>query len=116
MTHRRYALVGAGARAQLYVDAITGPYADHATLVAICEPNPVRASYYVDRTVAAGQPAPRVYSPDELETMVRVESVDRVIVAARDDLHAQLIVRSLDAGADVVVEKPLTIDGPSAAL
>ena len=100
----------------MYVDAITGPYADHATLVAICEPNPVRAAYYVDRAVAAGQPAPRVYTPDELETMVRAERIDRVIVAARDNLHAELIVRSLDAGADVVVEKPLTIDGPSAAL
>ena len=57
MSHRRYALVGAGHRAQMYVDAITGRYADEAVLVAICEPNPVRARYYVDRVVAAGLPA-----------------------------------------------------------
>ncbi|MGA7147298.1 MAG: Gfo/Idh/MocA family oxidoreductase [Microbacterium sp.] len=115
MSHRRYAVVGAGHRSQMYVDAITGPYADRARLVAICEPNPVRAAYYVDRAVAAGSAAPAVYGPDDLEAMVRAERVDRVIVCARDDLHASLIVRSLDAGADVVVEKPLTIDAESAA-
>ena len=52
MTLRRYAVVGAGHRSQMYVDAITGPYADRAVLVAICEPNPVRATFYVDRVVA----------------------------------------------------------------
>ena len=115
MNQRRYALIGAGHRAQMYVDAMIGFYADRAALVAICEPNPVRAQYYVDRVVAAGLTAPAVCSPDQLEAMIAAERVDRVIVAARDDLHAELIVRSLDAGADVVVEKPLTIDGPSAA-
>ncbi|WP_194410479.1 Gfo/Idh/MocA family protein [Microbacterium cremeum] len=115
MTHRRYALVGAGHRAQMYVDAITGRYAGDAVLVAICEPNPVRAQYYVDRVVAAGHPAPAVYGPDDLEATIRGERIDRVIICARDDLHAPLIVRATDAGADVVVEKPLTIDGPSAA-
>ena len=67
MSHRRYALVGAGHRAQMYVDAITGRYRDDAALVAICEPNPVRAQYYVDRVVEAGFPAPAVYGPDDLE-------------------------------------------------
>ncbi|WES63039.1 Gfo/Idh/MocA family oxidoreductase [Microbacter sp. GSS18] len=115
MSHRRYALVGAGHRAQMYVDAILGPYSDTASLVAICEPNPVRARFYADLVAAAGSPAPSVHGPDDLEAMIADEQVDRVIICARDDMHAELIVRSLDAGADVVVEKPLTIDGPSAA-
>ena len=64
MTHRRYAIVGAGHRAQMYVDAITGPYADRATLVAICEPNPVRAQHYVDRVRRRrSSRRPRVYRP-----------------------------------------------------
>jgi predicted dehydrogenase len=115
MSHRRYAVVGAGHRASMYVNAITGEYSARAELVAICEPNPVRAQYYVDATTAAGHPAPTVWHPDALEDMIRAERVDRVVICARDDLHAPLIVRALDAGADVVVEKPLTIDGPSAA-
>ena len=115
MTHLRYALAGAGARAQMYVDAITTTYADRASLVAILEPNPVRAQFHADRVAESGKPAPLIYSPDRLEEMIAAEQVDRVIVCARDDLHAELIVRSLDAGADVVVEKPLTIDAASAA-
>ncbi|MEV8271684.1 Gfo/Idh/MocA family oxidoreductase [Microbacterium sp. NPDC077184] len=115
MSRRRYALIGAGHRAHMYVDALTGPYAETAELVAICEPNPVRAAYHADRVHAATGASPAVYGPDDVETMIRTERVDRVIICARDDLHAPLIVRSLDAGADAVVEKPLTIDAPSAA-
>lgn len=116
MSQRRYAVIGAGVRASMYVHAITETYADRAVLVAICEPNPVRAQFYVDEIVTAGGTAPEVFTPDRLEEMIQSLRVDRVIVTARDDLHAELIVRSLDAGADVVVEKPLTIDAPSAAL
>ncbi|MFD5213624.1 Gfo/Idh/MocA family protein [Microbacterium sp. NPDC058345] len=115
MSRLRYALAGAGHRAQMYVEAIVGAHRERAELVAICEPNPVRARHHARTVVAAGDAAPRIGGPDELETLIREEKVDRVIICARDDLHAELIVRSLDAGADVVVEKPLTIDASSAA-
>ena len=115
MPRTRYALVGAGHRAQMYVDAITQSYADRAELVAICEPNPVRAALYTDLITARGDVAPSTWHPDRLEDMIAAERVDRVIVCARDDQHAPLVVRALEAGADVVVEKPLTIDAASAA-
>ncbi len=115
MTITRYALIGAGHRAQMYVDAITDTYADRAALAAICEPNPARAGHYAGLVTHRGLPTPSVWAPADLEAMIAAERIERVIVCARDDLHAELIVRSLDAGADVVVEKPLTIDAPSAA-
>lgn len=115
MSKTRYALAGAGHRAQMYVGAILGDHRDRAELVAIVEPNPVRAEHYARQVSDAGSPVPRLAAPDELEAVIREESIDRVIICSRDDLHAELIVRSLEAGADVVVEKPLTIDGPSAA-
>jgi len=111
----RYALAGAGHRSQMYVDAATGTFADVAELVAICEPNPVRARFAADRAVSRGAAEPSIWTPDRLEEMIRTENVERVIICSRDDLHADLIVRALDAGADVVVEKPLTIDAESAA-
>ncbi|MGH8955053.1 MAG: Gfo/Idh/MocA family protein [Microbacterium sp.] len=114
MTKTRYALAGAGARAQMYVEGIIGTHRDRAELVAIIEPNPVRAAHYADRIAEVGAPAPRLATPDELEQVISDERVDRVIICSRDDLHAELIVRSLEAGADVVVEKPLTIDAASA--
>ena len=45
--------------------------------------------------------------------MIAETRADRVIITSPDYTHAGLIVRSLDAGADVVVEKPLTIDPDS---
>ena len=111
----RYAIVGAGHRASMYVHAITDTYADRAELVAICEPNPVRAGIYVDLVTERGFAAPAVWSPDQFEEMIAAEKIDRVIITARDDLHATYIVRALEAGVDVVVEKPLTIDAASAA-
>ncbi|MGN8027447.1 Gfo/Idh/MocA family protein [Microbacterium sp. 22242] len=116
MTRTRYALAGAGHRSHMYVDAITGAHADRAELIAVCEPNPVRADAAVAFVAERGFDAPSVWTPDRLEEMIRAERIDRLIVTARDDLHAELIVRALDAGADVVVEKPLTIDAASAAL
>lgn len=115
MTRTRYAVVGAGGRSQMYVDAIAGIYSEHAELVAICEPNPARAALAVARAVEAGVAVPSTWHPDRLEDMIRAERIDRVVITARDDLHAPLIVRALDAGVDVVVEKPLTIDADSAA-
>lgn len=115
MTRTRYALAGAGHRSQMYVDAILGDHKDVAQLVAICEPNPVRAGFYAERVIAAGEAAPTTWLPEQLEEMIKAEAIDRVIICARDDLHADLIIRSLNAGADVVVEKPLTINAESAA-
>ncbi|SFS13893.1 Predicted dehydrogenase [Microbacterium sp. cf046] len=115
MSRRRYAVVGAGSRSQMYVDAIAGAYADHAELVAICEPNPVRAALAVQRAVGAGIVAPSTWHPDRLDELIATEKIDRVVITARDDQHAPLIIRALEAGADVVVEKPLTIDADSAA-
>ncbi|WP_434810963.1 Gfo/Idh/MocA family protein [Microbacterium sp. bgisy189] len=115
MNTTRYALIGAGHRSQMYVDAIVGTYADRASLVAVCEPNPVRADRTVKLMTDAGVAAPSVWHPDDLEAMIATEHIDRVVICARDDQHAPLIVRALEAGVDVVVEKPLTIDAPSAA-
>src|SRR3546814_15176866 len=108
MSHRRYAVVGAGHRAQMYIDAITTVYADRAVLAAICEPNPGRAQFYVDEVVGRGIPAPSTWTPERLEEMIAAEHIDRVIITASHDLHADLIVGLLDAGAAVVVEKPPT--------
>lgn len=112
---RRTAIVGTGHRAGMYVEAILGDYGDRAELVALVEPNPQRLGAHLRRIAEAGAPAPSTWPPEQLERAIAEERVDRVVITARDDLHAELIVRSLEAGADVVVEKPLTIDAASAA-
>lgn len=119
MARERYALIGTGSRAGMYLGAMTGTVlgAEHvpdlAELVAWSDANPGRLDVYEREVVAAGHPVPKRYAPDDLERMIVDERVDRVIITTPDFTHADYIVRSLHAGADVVVEKPLTIDAES---
>jgi len=106
MTRHRYALVGVGSRAQMYLDAIAGAHADTAQLVAWSDPNPGRLDWSLARVPALGDPVR--FDAARLADVVREQTIDRVIVTSPDATHAQYIVAALDAGADVVVEKPLT--------
>lgn len=105
---RRYAVAGTGHRARMYVEAALSEHADVAELVAWCDTNATRMDYY-DEIVARGGGGPVAhYGPDALEAMIDRERVDVLIVATPDHTHAELVSRALEAGADVVVEKPLT--------
>jgi len=109
---RRYAVVGLGHRAGMYVDAILGDHSDVAELVAWCDANPTRMAYYdnlVGQAQGLGGPAGLpTYGPAELEKMIAEQKVDSVIITTPDFTHAELVARAQAAGADVVVEKPLT--------
>lgn len=104
----RYALVGTGSRAQMYIDALTGEHAGVGRLVAWSDTNPGRIGVYEERLRRAGTPLPARFAPDEVGEAVRRHAVDRVIVTPPDARHADVIVAALDAGADAIVEKPLT--------
>ncbi|GAA5212269.1 Gfo/Idh/MocA family protein [Microbacterium kyungheense] len=106
----RYALVGTGARAQMYLGAFTGAHAEDAELVAWADPNPGRLDWNARRLAEAGHPVPQTFDTTELAGAVRRLEVERVIVTAPDFAHADLVVAALEGGADAVVEKPLTID------
>ncbi|NYE18896.1 Gfo/Idh/MocA family protein [Microbacterium immunditiarum] len=107
-TRIRYALVGTGSRAQMYLDAITGAHSDVAELVAWGDTNPGRLDWYEERLTAAGAPAPARFAPDGLGAAIAEHDIDRVIVTSPDFTHAGFVVAALEAGADAIVEKPLT--------
>lgn len=106
MTRHRYALVGVGSRAQMYLDAIAGPHAGAAELVAWSDPNPGRLDWSLARVPTLGDPVR--FDASALASVIAEQRVDRVLVTSPDSTHAEYIVAALDAGADVVVEKPLT--------
>jgi predicted dehydrogenase len=112
---RRYVVVGTGHRVQMYLDAMAGDHSDDAQLVGLIEPNPGRLSVHLSRLAEAGLDVTNVITanPDSLERVLKETEAERVIITSPDFTHADLIVRSLDAGVDVVVEKPLTIDPES---
>jgi len=104
----RYALVGTGSRAAMYLDAIAGPHADVAELVAWTDTNGGRLDLYEARLRTAGVCAPARFGPDGLRQAIATHGIERVIVTSPDWTHAGHVVAALEGGADVVVEKPLT--------
>jgi predicted dehydrogenase len=106
---RRYAVVGTGQRARTYVDGI-GEHDDVAELVALVDTNGTRLRYHADRLRDAGRGEPALFAAEDLERMLDDVAPDVVVVTSPDRTHAAHVATALAHGADVVVEKPLTID------
>ena len=107
----RYAVVGLGSRARMFVNALLTDYASRGELVGFCDPNQTRMNYY-NKTFGESHgiaPIP-TYSPDEFGRMLDEQEVDVVIVTSVDRTHDHYIVAAMEAGRDVITEKPLTTD------
>ena len=112
---QRYVVAGTGHRVQMYLDAMSGDHREDAELVALLDPNPGRLAVHANWLSGAGLDVSGVTTghPDLLEQVIKENRADRVIITSPDFSHAGLIARALDAGVDVVVEKPLTINPES---
>lgn len=108
---KSYAIVGIGSRSYLYSDALLGSFRDCGPLAAICDLNGVRMEYANRRfrETYGVDPVP-AYKPARFEQMIDECKVDTVIVTTIDRTHHQFIIRALEAGCDVITEKPLTVD------
>lgn len=105
---RRYAIVGTGSRHEMYRDAILRRYRDHAELVGLCDINAGRLELSRKRAADAGN-AVAGYAAADFERMIRDTRPETVIVTTIDGTHDDYIVRSMEAGCDVVTEKPMTV-------
>ncbi|MBT2596378.1 Gfo/Idh/MocA family protein [Arthrobacter sp. ISL-72] len=107
----RIALIGAGGRSEMYIRAIYGKHSDTAELVGLSDVNPGRMEYYRKLIQELGGTRQvKSFEPGQLTAFIRDNAIDRVVVTTPDYTHADYIVEGLEAGADVVVEKPLTIN------
>ncbi|WP_106401401.1 Gfo/Idh/MocA family protein [Actinocorallia populi] len=97
----RYAFVGLGHRAQMYIDALLGQWSDTGEIVALCDANRTRLDYYLD---LIGRDVP-CFAPEKFDEML--ELADAIVVATVDAAHARYVIAALDAGKDVICEKPL---------
>lgn len=107
----KYALVGAGSRARMFIDPLATKFREHGELVALADPNPGRLSYYnrrlVDDLDYHEVPA---YSSDDFDRMISETKPDIVIVTTVDAFHHEYVVRAMELGCDAITEKPMTID------
>jgi predicted dehydrogenase len=112
MTHRkRYAIVGTGSRAGMYVEATVVTYRDVAELVALCDLSQTRMDWYNQKVQSLGGLSPLpTYHADDFDRMIAETKPDTVIVTSIDATHHRYIVRAMELGCDVITEKPMTTD------
>ncbi|TBL26466.1 Gfo/Idh/MocA family oxidoreductase, partial [Verrucosispora sp. SN26_14.1] len=106
----RYAVVGTGARAEMFVRALVRDHADTAELVAFADVNQARMDAHNRWLGELGHARLPTYHADDFTTMLAEERVDVVLVTSVDVTHDTYVVAALDAGCDVVTEKPMTTD------
>jgi len=103
----RYALVGCGHRGEgMWGKRLveTG-YKDYIDFVGLCDINPGRIDY-VRNSIAE----PNCPGFTDFDEMLKKVKPDVVMVCTTDSTHDEFIVKALDAGADVITEKPMTTD------
>jgi predicted dehydrogenase len=111
---RRYAIVGTGARAEMFVRAIVREHADTAELVALADTNQGRMDAHNRWLGDLGHRAVPTYPAADFAAMLDKERVDVALVTSVDSTHDQYILAALAAGRDVITEKPMTVDAARA--
>lgn len=79
---------------------------DRAELVGILDMDPLRVETFLKK---AGLKIP-YYPPDAVSRMIRETEAEVLIVVGPDVTHCEHIVAGLEAGCDVIVEKPMVIN------
>jgi len=110
---RRYAVVGAGARAETFVRSLVTAHAEQAELVAFVDVNLKRIAAHNRWLAELGHPAVPAYHAADFARMLDEQRVDTVIVTSMDVTHERYIVGALDAGRSVITEKPMTTTAES---
>jgi predicted dehydrogenase len=101
---KTYVLAGASKRSlEMFAAPIQGQFADTARLVGVFDVNPGRAAYL-------SRECGDIPAFDDFDRMIREVRPDCVIVVTMDRYHQEYIVRALDAGCEVITEKPMVID------
>src|SRR5687768_5351988 len=112
----RYALVGTGSRAFMYIDAICGTYRDDHELVALCDTSYTRMRFHNERLAHKHETEQRpAYHADEFDRLVEETRPEVVIVCSVDATHDRYIVRAMELGCDVLTEKPMTTTAEKAS-
>ena len=101
----RLAVIGTGIRAiDMWGKDILNDYGDKVEFVGLCDPNHGRVEF-AKKYIGATCP-----TFTDFDKMLVDAKPDRIIVTTVDAYHDQYIVKGMQAGCDVITEKPLTTD------
>ena len=109
MIVKKYVIVGAGGRSMMFTEGLSKRYYDTSRLVAICDINDGRLAMAMRQLLPVFGEL-KSYKAEAFDAMIKNHRPDCVIVTTRDCDHDEYICRSLEAGCDVITEKPMTID------
>ncbi|HVE60580.1 MAG TPA: Gfo/Idh/MocA family oxidoreductase, partial [Chitinophagaceae bacterium] len=102
---KRIAMVGTGHRGTgFWGKTVVDNYSDIVEFVGLCDINPGRLEFAKNRL---GVQCPLF---TDFEKMMKSVKPEVVIVTTVDSTHDHFIIRSLEMGADVITEKPMTTD------
>lgn len=100
----RLALVGTGAIAKSYSQALR--HIDTAVLAAACDTDPAAVASFAEYAGCERY--------TDLEEMIAGERLDGIIVCTPPATHEHIVMTAMHCGLNVLCEKPLTTDVPSA--
>jgi predicted dehydrogenase len=108
---RRFVQVGVGSRGWCYTEALVKDLRAECELVGICDNNRGRLELCNRRIVGElkGKALP-LYLDSQFDKMIAELKPDVVVVTSKDCTHDAYMIRAMELGCDVVVEKPMTID------
>lgn len=100
---KKFVQVGCGIRGiEGYAEPILKEFKEHIQLCGVYDINPKRAALVSE---IGGVDVP-VY--DDFDKMLASVKPDTVIVTTKDCMHDFYVIKALEAGCDVIVEKPMT--------
>ena len=88
-------------------------HATTAELVAVCDVNPGRIELARARSAGRGGAVPRGYLAGDFSRLLAETRPEVVIVTTPDAAHASYVVAALEAGCEVITEKPMTTEADS---
>src|SRR5690606_19103554 len=101
----RLVLVGTGIRGiTFWGKRLLDQYPDKLEFVGLCDSNPGRVAY------AKEYMGTKCDVFTDFDRMVKRVKPDLVIVCTTDSTHHDYIIKGLEAGCDVLTEKPMTTD------
>ncbi len=106
---KKYIVVGVGGRSRMFTQALFEKFNNNSDLCAICDNNSGRLEL-AKKHLAKKYPNIQSYPAEQFDKMLQEHTPDTVIVTTTDAMHDEYICRAMEAGCDVITEKPMTTD------